>query len=235
MGILGRLLCVVGLVGVAGCKQYPPPEQSGLVAVRPFPVPNHVCQVLGESAATSAYLDHTTLLIGCPTHERGAIRQRILAGAQELDRVGAWTLLSHPLFDPSDAGETLQTMSAKFANKTILTYSQAHGTQVEYHDAKGNVSLWYPGNTSALPGKWHLQGETAARAEMCYKYGTNTRNPVTGVRGAVWQCRSVTRLESTIKETLAGDPFSLASGTIPFILEKGAFLSSATLKQRAKK
>lgn len=83
---------------LAGCDdpRYTPPEASGLVSVRPFPNPGDVCVVVGESAATQEFLDDSATLIGCPTHERGAIADRRAEGAQVVGEAGAWTLLSVP-------------------------------------------------------------------------------------------------------------------------------------------
>ena len=75
---------------------YSAPEHSGLKAVRPYPTAEDVCQIIGESAATAAYLDHTTILIGCPQHETGALQDRIAAGATKVGQVGEWVLLSLP-------------------------------------------------------------------------------------------------------------------------------------------
>lgn len=92
-----------GLAGVAaaallmGCApapavEYTPPEASGLVGVGGYPGPDDVCQVIGENDLTIEYLDHTQTLVGCPTHETGAIADRLAEGAVELETIGAWTL-----------------------------------------------------------------------------------------------------------------------------------------------
>lgn len=75
---------------------YSEPEQSGLVAVRPFPNPNDVCQVIGENLLTSNLLDDSALLIGCPKHEKGAIAERINDKGQVVAHARHWTLLSMP-------------------------------------------------------------------------------------------------------------------------------------------
>lgn len=75
---------------------YGPPEASGLVAVRPFPGPDDVCQIIGENSLTNQYLDDSATLIGCPAAETGAIADRKAAGAIPLDRIGDWLLLSVP-------------------------------------------------------------------------------------------------------------------------------------------
>lgn len=75
---------------------FSPPEESGLVGVRPYPGARDVCRVIGESAATVDLLDHTELLIGCPATELGAIEDRVAEGAILQTRVGEWWLLSVP-------------------------------------------------------------------------------------------------------------------------------------------
>jgi hypothetical protein len=77
--------------------KYTEPERSGLVAGRPFPSPEDVCQVIGENPLTSNLLDDSAILIGCPKHERGAIADRITDGGRVVAHAKHWTLLSMPL------------------------------------------------------------------------------------------------------------------------------------------
>lgn len=95
------VIATTSLAFLLGCAAepeaiYTPPEASGLVAVRAYPGPVDVCQVIGENALTADLLDHTQLLIGCPTHETGAIADRQSEGAVPLEVVGAWQLLAVP-------------------------------------------------------------------------------------------------------------------------------------------
>lgn len=75
---------------------YTPPEASGLIAVRPFPGPRDVCQVVGENDRTREFLDDSATLIACPVHELGAIEDRVNEGAVLLSRADQWWLLSVP-------------------------------------------------------------------------------------------------------------------------------------------
>ncbi|MCK0169311.1 hypothetical protein MWU52_17285 [Jannaschia sp. S6380] len=92
----------VCLLPLAGCVEpdsgpgYSPPEASGLVAVRPYPTDDDVCQVIGENALTVEYLDHTRTLVGCPAVETGAIADRIAEGGVRVDSAGEWVLISIP-------------------------------------------------------------------------------------------------------------------------------------------
>lgn len=92
------LTCTLSAMALTGCATvgYTPPEESGLINVRPFPNEGDVCVVVGENDLTREYLDDSATLIGCPTHERGAIADRVAQGAITLDRVGKWVLLSVP-------------------------------------------------------------------------------------------------------------------------------------------
>ena len=96
-------ICGLAAIAIAGCtaqtdplvetapaSTYGPPSQSGLVAGHP----NDVCKIIGENGVTVNYLDHTTLLIGCPEEERGTIADKIRDGAARLEQIGAWVLLS---------------------------------------------------------------------------------------------------------------------------------------------
>lgn len=88
------------LLALAACAApdaaYSPPEASGLVAVRAFPGPGDVCQVIGENALTVDFLDDSATLIGCPRAETGAIADRKAEGAVQVGRAGEWVLLSVP-------------------------------------------------------------------------------------------------------------------------------------------
>lgn len=70
---------------------------AGLYAVRPYPDPGSVCQVIGESDATREFLDDAALLIGCPSDQQGAIAERMNEGARVVAQVRRWTLLSVPM------------------------------------------------------------------------------------------------------------------------------------------
>ena len=72
---------------------YTDPSKSGLVPVRPYPNADDLCQVIGENDVTRDMLDHSSLLIGCPAHEVGAIRNRMAEGAERGAHIGAWILL----------------------------------------------------------------------------------------------------------------------------------------------
>lgn len=87
----------MGAVLLAGCAGPAPlAEDSGLRAVRPWPGPQDVCQVIGETDATRDYLDDSALLIGCPSTEAATIAAHRASGARLLGELGAWTLLHHP-------------------------------------------------------------------------------------------------------------------------------------------
>ncbi len=75
---------------------YTPPEDSGLIGIRPYPSGADVCMVIGENDQTNDLLDDQSLLIGCPKHERGAIGDRQAEGARIVAYQGHWALLSVP-------------------------------------------------------------------------------------------------------------------------------------------
>lgn len=105
---------------------------------------------------------------------------------------------------------------AGLANTTQMSYSPGHGTQVEYMAADGSTWLWYPGNKSILPGQWKVSG-----GQLCFRYGGNSFNPVTGHRGGGWECGSLQTYQSTRVDMLNGDALRLKGrGKVPFQLSK---------------
>ena len=208
-------------------ENYTPPEDSGLISLQPYPQPNDVCQILGESPATAEYLDQSSILIGCPDHEHGAIQDRKNEGAKIVGRVRSWTLLRFPEPQrPFDAEGT-------YRDYTIFYYDPQHGTQVEYYSKNGKSFLWYPGNTRIVWGDWKVEAKSGQQSNMCHRYQTNSYNPVTKVRGGNWECVNMVRQQSSIQNRILGDPFGLTSGKVPSVFERRKKIIIAELARRA--
>jgi len=104
--------------------------------------------------------------------------------------------------------------AAALANKTQQSFSPGHGMQVEYLAADGSTWLWYPGNAKVLPGQWATEG-----ADICFRYGKNTYNPVTKHQGGGWECTPLKLYNQTIVTSTKGDVFGLAGRKkVPFNL-----------------
>lgn len=104
----------------------------------------------------------------------------------------------------------------KLGGYTTMTYSPGHGTQVEYYANDGTNYLWYPGNRVVLPGNWKRDG-----ADLCFRYGGNTYNPVTGHNGGGWECMPYKLQLTVVVDQAKGDIFGLAKRrTVPFSLPK---------------
>lgn len=86
--------------------RYTPPEASGLVAKAPFPREGDVCVRLDPTEQRpdirqAFQLAHKTrgysaTWLACPSHERGAIADRVrggLPGTRAFGTVGSWTLI----------------------------------------------------------------------------------------------------------------------------------------------
>ena len=99
---------------------------------------------------------------------------------------------------------------------TNMSHDAGHGTQIEYLSEKGTAWLWYPGNASIVAGKWKRAG-----AEICFAYGGNTYNPVTGHKGGGWECMEYRYWWAAIEQRVAGDPLQLEGRRkVPFKLGK---------------
>ena len=99
--------------------------------------------------------------------------------------------------------------------KTYLSYSPGHGFQISYYETDSRSWLWYPGNKTALPEDWKIEGD-----KICYRHPRNTYNPETKKFGGSYDCMSRSLLQTSIVEELDGDIYSLSSGQVPYARDK---------------
>ena len=140
------------------------------------------------------------------------------------------------------------TLKAAMAETTTRSWNPYHGTQVEYLAADGKTFLWYPGNSILLSGSWKTQNvETQTRADhegkkfvasnigyICFKYGSNSYNPVTGQQGGSWQCQPGHQYFFHSNEVVKGDVLGLSNGQLPFVMPKKVRFSLSELHMRTK-
>ena len=121
------------------------------------------------------------------------------------------------------AGTQIANAGPQLAGKTNMSFDPGHGTQIEYLQSGGASFLWYPGNAVVLPGRWKMEGATSRHpAQLCFRYGPNTYNPVTHVYGDVWECETTAVYYAVLAEQATGDVFGLAKLTrVPFVLRSG--------------
>ncbi|WP_179380411.1 hypothetical protein [Jannaschia marina] len=134
--------------------------------------------------------------------------------------VGATSELARQLqADP--AAEGPEAARSIHADRTFITYNSFHGTQIEYHGTDGKAHLWYPGNFSGVPSNWKIEYDVRSRShDICWQYPVRSYNPVTRQRGGRFDCQPNRFYLAGVTQILAGDPFNLASGRIPFRLSK---------------
>jgi hypothetical protein len=98
------LILVGGLA--AGCEGNSPgataPKADIPEKLRPFgdgfPAKGSPCRRLGESPATSNYLDHTRILVGCPGTRESAVVQTVVAtGGHIVAEIDGVVMLSVPV------------------------------------------------------------------------------------------------------------------------------------------
>lgn len=118
-------------------------------------------------------------------------------------------------------------------DSTILTHDRFFGTQVEFNCSNGDSFLWFPGNEGVVKALWKTQLRDNGATEICYLYGTDTKNYVTEETGGKWECRSAVFHLDTIREAVDGDPFGLSSLNVPFVMPERKKLSLAELAELA--
>ena len=102
---------------------------------------------------------------------------------------------------------------------TFLSYDATHGVQIEYMDKNGRAFLWYPEEKRVMKGVWRLK----APNEICFAYPGHASSEKLGVGLDGWICMTMRSFYDTTLAKRPDDPFSLASGDVPFVISKGAF------------
>jgi hypothetical protein len=129
------------------------------------------------------------------------------------------------------------------SNMTTLSLSAGHGPQISYRTVDGRVFLWYPGNRVVLRGRWDVNavrivdpwtGAARQVVRVCYAYGRNTFNPVTGSVGGGWECSSASRSLARVAERARGDIFQLARRSAPPFVLSRQDLSFALVRRKAR-
>ena len=117
------------------------------------------------------------------------------------------------------------------AGNTYLSYSGAHGFQVNYIGSGGKAWLWYPGNSVSLPEEYKLDEVRGIKA-LCWRHPGNSYNPVTKKSGGQFACQSLELSRKTIIAKRNGDLFGLSSGRIPYRLNRCKAPSEFTFDRR---
>jgi hypothetical protein len=125
-------------------------------------------------------------------------------------------------------------------DRTKTSWSPQYGFQVTYTAANGRSYLWFPGNKQILAGEWRVEvadgwdagvvrvkvgDDIGTRnidsARICFRYGANTRDAVSGRPGGRFSCESYSYFKRVNRENRKGDIFRLASRShAPFVLAK---------------
>jgi hypothetical protein len=104
---------------------------------------------------------------------------------------------------------------------TYLSFSKAHGYQVNYLAPEGRARLWYPGNRRGVPEEYKCDIVNGIDA-ICWRHPSGNSNPVTRTQGGGFQCSRLDQTQRSIVAALPGDPYALASGQVPRKLDRCA-------------
>ena len=139
-----------------------------------------------------------------------------------------------PLLGTNPDNPTVEMVTQGYSNRTVLTVDRQHGTQVRYFADNGRTFLWYPGNNRIVAADWRVQSQDRDGFALCFKHGTQTFAPVSGSSGRVWKCSgSVAQALAMTDEIVAGDPFNLSNGAVPFVMPYATDLTMEDLAQSA--
>jgi hypothetical protein len=118
-----------------------------------------------------------------------------------------------------------------FSGQTMMSYDPGHGTQVEYIAPNGRTYLLYPGNKVIVHGSWKLaRTDKPTIFNLCFKYPSNSYNPVTKQSGGAWECQIAGFYLRGIADHAKGDVLGLAkSSAVPFVLSRARTSLSALI------
>ncbi|MEL7215891.1 MAG: hypothetical protein AAGJ96_08185 [Pseudomonadota bacterium] len=108
-----------------------------------------------------------------------------------------------------------------FADTTSWVSASPRGTFITHHAADGTAQLWSPATTRTATSAWRIEHDGGA-PDLCYFYPEGSTNPATDAPGGAWECSTVDALLAD-KTWFEGDPFGLADGVIPFVLDRGTY------------
>jgi hypothetical protein len=159
----------------------------------------------------------------------------VLSACQPSDPLSRFDKMS--IADRSKTAASDSLLTQYLSGNTIWGISDAkdggHGTQVEFHSKQGRVFLWYPMNTRLVTGQWEVRTNSAGKPNICYKYQSNSFNPMTGQLGGDWECSATNWVR--LGDAIQGDPFGLASGRLPFAIPDRGYYAPGRLMAMANK
>jgi hypothetical protein len=113
-------------------------------------------------------------------------------------------------------------VSLAVSNRTMMMRDGHHGDQFEFLSNDGRTWLWYPGNRTLVRGDWKADG-----SRICFRYGKNAYNPVTGQQGGKWECTPFADWKPRALGGYRGDVFGLTQrDQVPCVLDKYSYYQS---------
>ena len=130
-----------------------------------------------------------------------------------------------PAADPKQAARLVETEPASmrdyFANITSWVNVSPRATFIKHYTGDSSAQLWSPATTRTTSSEWRIE-HGGGSPDLCYIYSEGSTNPATTAAGDAWECSPV---EARLADNtwFKGDPFSLADGVIPFVLDRGTY------------
>ncbi|WP_068318171.1 hypothetical protein [Polycladidibacter hongkongensis] len=116
--------------------------------------------------------------------------------------------------------EKLEDLNAKYmanarmlrknlSGNTLQSWTNGHGTQIEYYKPNGKTYLLYPGNSKILVGDWKTV-DSKEGVKVCFRY-PGAYNKVTGKYTYKWNCGSGSKIFFRSSEIRKGDVLKLST------------------------
>ncbi|MEM9757497.1 MAG: hypothetical protein AAF914_15955 [Pseudomonadota bacterium] len=118
-------------------------------------------------------------------------------------------------------------------DRTIHYFNDGIGNQIEYTSPEGGAYLWFPDTPEVIVGTWDVFERDDGVVEICFEYPANSFGfDGLTINNSEIHCFEYGAWVADIQEDgiRDGDPFQLASGEIPFMLQAYPRLPSEILE-----
>lgn len=134
--------------------------------------------------------------------------------------------------DPAPRAESAEDRVLRYlADATIISRDGGGTTEVVYRSATGEAYLWRPGRVFALRSGWRVApSRDGADPLLCRAPFPAGPGPDAGADPG---CTPAASALGGVVERVAGDPFGLADGTVPFPLRAGRRYTAVDLIRKA--
>lgn len=143
----------------------------------------------------------------------------VVASCTILCTCGRETIANAASDQPFVVPRTANELNELISGQTVHFSFGRESVQVAHYSTDGTVSLWLPEKRDALTGLWRVEEQVSGEVPfVCLQYEERAPFSEFELPSGEWTCLSQDDMRPFVFAILTGDPFSLSSGEVPFVL-----------------